>query len=263
MVLLLQLLLPQLLLLQPFYAVGNKHADSAGVTRTEKSRLPGAPGASHEALVALRGRRRGAGPLPADQAGTSVAAKKEATLETQTAGILARLSVAWASTWKPAVFAAAKKYKRVRKQAYNETAAAIDSYVEQQLERLGIVNSPAAEKKVKAAATSLKEAALILLSLPTSAECPVVSQRDTPPPDPTVYDDPVGTGTVSAVQQQQQQVKQLLLPPLFEPWDPPKVETSLSPANSAAGPPPHQQPKTNWAVATWQNAIQKVQQLMP
>lgn len=258
-VLLLQPFLLQLLLVvAPPYAIAKKQTEPIDITK-----VGGLTGKALEALREPQRRPRRARGVTADEEEPHAAGQLHSTLEIKTAEALSRLSVAWATTWKPAVFGAAKKNKSLRQQAYKETAAAINAFADRQLEILGIASSSAAKEMIRAAVTSLKDAALILLSLPMSPGSPIVSQRDTPAPDPTVYDDPVGLVDGAAAKLQQAELQQLLLRPLLDLLEDMKAGTAPSPSKTAAVPVPQQEPKKNWAVATWRNALQRMQQLMP
>lgn len=251
-------------------AVAGDPVGPAPIMRMDSMRQPGAP---FGALVPHGARRRGVRGPP--KGGPRAAPGGASSIEAQIAAIMSHVPFVWTTTWRPLVLAAAAKPKSAREAAYREVTASVDSFCQQQLEGLGLLQYAAAQKAVKAVVASLKDSILILLSLRASPGRPALSQKPIPPADPTLYDDPGGDPEAASSdrQQQQQRMQRLLLPPL-DPWEAttvtegsytvagPAEDTSTS-SGVSPFPQQHDSQAPNWAAAAWKNAVEKVQNLMP
>lgn len=242
-------MLLQLLLLQPLRVSATEDGGVALITRVDSLRLP-VPRNQR-----LHRHQRGHG-------AASHGPTEGATIETQVAAILAKVPNMWSTTWRPDVFEATRKSMAVRKSVYKSVGSAIDAYLDQRLQSHGLLNYPTARKAVRAVAGYLKDAILILLYLGSGPLDSPVSQRHTPAPHPTIYEEPMGLVADGEERKQYQQLQQLLLPPL-DPWISSKVADTKysrggSPAELHA-----RHPMPSWATAAWRGAVLKLQQLIP
>ncbi|OEH79054.1 hypothetical protein cyc_04096 [Cyclospora cayetanensis] len=185
------------------------------------------------------------------------------SVEAQVASILSDLPIIWASSWRPVVLGATPKSKAERESVFHEVVSAVEVHCRQQLENTGLMNHAAAQNAIEAAVRSMRDAVLILLSLRAGSGIPSLTQKAIPTPCPSMYDDPVSPVSALDDEQMLQQVQRregLLLPPLDA------VAGSLAESANAFTREAilqKQQQQESWASATWRNAVEKLERLIP